>query len=139
MYTETRNRILNGVQPGVEAFALLESAVLHLRNLVDFFYPGKVRNDDVIAMDYAANWDCQRPPLTPALRDARERAHKELAHLTTQRKAGSAPAKEWDFANITAELKPVLEAFLRVADSATLSREASVELDTVGTSLPGLS
>ena len=94
--------------------ARIEICVLHLRNLILFFYPQpSQKRDDISASLYDADWDARRPGEAALLAAARERANKELAHLTTARKAGdSDPAKVWDFARASAELRAVIEVFL---------------------------
>jgi hypothetical protein len=72
--------------------------------LIDFFYPSKPRNTDVIARDYCSAWDARRAARTPTLVDARKRAHKEMAHLTSDRKSGQPPGKEWDLGKISTAL-----------------------------------
>jgi len=45
-------------------FALIEGFVLHLRNLIDFFYPVTLRKTDVAAEDFftdSAEWERVRP------------------------------------------------------------------------------
>lgn len=94
--------------------ARIEICVLHLRNLILFFYPQpSQKRDDILASLYDADWDARRPGETALLAAARERANKELAHLTTARKAGgSDPAKAWDFVRASADLRAVIEVFL---------------------------
>ncbi|MFZ0291286.1 MAG: hypothetical protein WB616_20095 [Candidatus Sulfotelmatobacter sp.] len=63
----------------------LSSFAIHLRNLIDFFYtqPGDARNDDVVAADFfdpASAWNLGAIP--KSLNDARERANKEISHIT---------------------------------------------------------
>jgi hypothetical protein len=89
-----------------------EGFALHLRNLIEFFYPSNPHVDDVLAADYAANWDAKRPAITPLLENARVRAGKELHHLTAQRIAGRPSHKPWDFDGISKDLKGVISAFI---------------------------
>jgi hypothetical protein len=131
MFAMSCDRLFNGVAQGLDLNVFLESCVLHLRNLIDFFYPTKVQPDDVIAMDYAPNWDTQCPPISSVLKAARKRAHKELAHLTTARKTPSSPDKDWDFGSVSKEMKPVIHAFIPLAQPNTLPSEAVTALNTV--------
>jgi hypothetical protein len=89
-----------------------EAFGLHLRNLIEFFYPSNPHPDDVLAADYVADWNAKRPAITPLLESARARAGKELHHLTAQRTAGRPSHKAWDFEGIGKELKDVVSAFL---------------------------
>jgi hypothetical protein len=103
------------IQPGSDQFVMnlkVEDAVLHLRNLIEFFYPSNPRPDDILAAHYVAGWDAKRPTITPLLEKARGRAGKELHHLTAQRIAGKTPEKAWDFGAIRNEMKAVVAAFL---------------------------
>jgi hypothetical protein len=132
MFAKARDKILAGAAPGFESNVLIETCVLHLRNLTEFFYPGNPQSNDVIAEHYAPTWASQGPAISPALKASRIRAHKELAHLTVTRKPDHAPDKLWDFAAISAEMKPVIEAFVRLADPNKLHPEAIAQLELVG-------
>jgi hypothetical protein len=93
--------------------ALIESFAVHARNVIDFLYPNKPQHTDVIAADFYAPgaWAAHRPGISTTLTAARRRAHKEIAHLTTERIAGNPPEKDWDFAGLTAELRPLMQLF----------------------------
>lgn len=107
-----------------------EGCLIHFRNLVDFFYPSKLNATDVIAEDYAPNWEADKIP--PALDALRRRVHKELVHLTTERIPRSASAgKEWKFGELRRELGKVICEFLKVADPQILSKEAGDALRRV--------
>jgi hypothetical protein len=100
----------------------VEQFALHLRNLIAFFWSSKRSFDtDVLAEDFCsppAKWatvQAAHPLKGTVLEGARERAHQEIAHLTTHRIPGRPPAKVWDYAAILAALKPVVGEFLRVA------------------------
>jgi hypothetical protein len=95
-----------------EANLKAEGFAIHLKNLIEFFYPSNPHADDVIAADYVPNWDAHRPAITPLLESARARAGKELHHLTAQRVAGRPSHKAWDFDGIGKELKGVVSAFI---------------------------
>jgi hypothetical protein len=91
----------------------IEVCVLHLRNLIEFFYPSSnPRPDDVLAADYVADWDAKRPAITPLLEKARYRAGKELHHLTSQRIDGHEDHKAWGFATINEDLRAVIKVFV---------------------------
>ena len=105
---------------------LLEVCVLHLRNLLDFFYPrGNAHDDDVVAAHYGG---CSLPPITLTLERARKRAHKELAHLTLDRQFGAPPSKAWDFDGLSADLRLVIDAFNRQCDQAKLLEQCKSQL-----------
>jgi len=82
-----------------------EACALHFRNLFEFFYPAHPRENDVITTDYVADWDAKRPAATQPLKQARKRADKELAHLTTGRIAGT-PANKQCAASARVKIAP---------------------------------
>ncbi len=90
----------------------IEGFALHLKNLLEFFYPSNPDANDVLAADYVADWDGNRPAITPRLESARARAGSELHHLTVHRVTGKAALKEWDFDGISEELRSVVSAFI---------------------------
>ena len=103
------------IQPGGNQFLRnlkVENTVLHLRNLIEFFYPVMPRDDDILATHYVVDWNAKRPAIAPLLEKARARANKELHHLTSQRIAGTPPEKAWDFDAISNAMKVVIAAFL---------------------------
>lgn len=105
------------VNVSVELFAL------HLRNLLEFFFWSKKRkrDTDVLAKDFcspAAQWtavQAAHPLIGTVLAGAQQRAHQEIAHLTTHRMPARPPAKHWDYDPILSALQPVVRQFLRVA------------------------
>lgn len=105
----------------VQDDALLESFVLHLRNLVNFFYPPKhIKADDAIAAEHFDSGEMPSVLLTNMLSTARERANKELSHLTWKRLAGHHAAKGWDFAALMRDMANAIEAFITMASPQKL-------------------
>jgi hypothetical protein len=102
-------------------YAMIESFGIHLRNLVDFLYAEKPQPTDIVATDFCENWPTLRPPITSSFENARFRANKELAHLTTARLAGAPPEKGWDFPAFVTELRPLLTLFAKHARKSALS------------------
>ena len=92
---------------------LIESFVVHLRNLIDFLYIDAPQKTDVVAADFCADgvWKAARPRVSAALETARTRANKEIAHLTTDRLKGSSPAKRWEFVALAKEIHALLRVF----------------------------
>ena len=85
--------------------ALLECALLHARNLLEFF-TGKIshKNDNIIASHFV-----DKPPKLPYLESLRNDINKRLSHLTyTRVKAG----KEWDLPKISDEIEAAHAEFL---------------------------
>ena len=110
---------------------LIESCVLHFRNLVDFFYPpSPTQPDDVTAADYVPGWGS--PSVPTILKDARTRANKELAHLTLKRKAGAPPDKAWDFADLSNAMTSIIEDFITRVDVSNLPPPTKTVLQRIG-------
>lgn len=103
--------------------ALIESFVIHLRNVIDFLYIDKPQPSDIVAADYCSpsTWALAGTAISHKLDDARTRSNKEIAHLTTARKAGVPPDKAWDFRGLTLELRTILKLFAEKADTNRLS------------------
>lgn len=115
-----------------EQNAELESFCLHVRNLLDFFYPElrgrEARSGDVVAHDFmpAGNWEAGKPPVVPVLAKVGIRVDKQLAHLTYARLRATEAHSHWNFLHITAALSDVVHAFLHLAEQSLLSSEWSV-------------
>jgi len=109
----------------VARMALIESFAIHLRNLIDFFYPAKVFDTDVLAEDFfvARALPKNFPVLSVSLESARNRASKEVSHLTTERIAGTPPKKSWPVAELSREMRALLVQFVREASPARLHAE----------------
>jgi hypothetical protein len=99
---------------------IIEGFVLHLRNLLDFFYGEPRRNDMAAGMFY--EWEKlpnDFPVESDVLKDAHRRAHKELSHLTTERR----PYKKrgWENApELMTDMKTRLENFVTGASAEKL-------------------
>jgi hypothetical protein len=92
--------MLSTDHPNVEN-ALIESRLLHVRTLVDFFEAAPSANDDVLASHYGF------PQTTlPIDRIYRQRLNKDLAHLTYSRTKRTAADKVWPYERV---VLPVLE------------------------------
>ena len=112
---------LHGASPHLIALlrnAVLESFAIHLRNLVDFLYPGQnIKDTDVLADDFFPQG--KRPETFPSvpsdLDHARKRAHKQVSHLTTGRLNEGDPGKNWPTFALTQKIWDVLGEFVRQA------------------------
>ena len=102
------------------ASVLIESFVIHLRNLIDFFYTPRVKEDDAIASDFCPGWN---ETISSTLKAAKERANKEVNHLTLERKSGFDPNKPWDVAGLFQEVSAVATTFAGRASPAKLNPE----------------
>jgi hypothetical protein len=104
--------------------ALVQSFAIHLRNLIMFLYPDRVYPTDVLATDFVADlgaWQRNLPAISGTLKDAKTRAHKEVAHLSTERIAGTPPDKAWDGPGLIAEIKALLDNFVQHASPNRLA------------------
>jgi hypothetical protein len=105
-----------GTRPAWLTNALLESFVIHLRALIDFFYtPDRPKPDDMLATDYfpePRHWESVRPSMSEVLKNARARAHKEIAHLTYARLDVTSETKPWNFVGISKEIESLMDKFL---------------------------
>jgi hypothetical protein len=99
---------------------LIESFVIHFRNVFDFLYLELPRPTDVVASDFCVSGAWQPKPST-TLKAAGVRADKEIAHLATSRISGSSPGKGWDFTALADELRPVMLQFVTTAIPSRLS------------------
>lgn len=113
--------------------ACLESFVLHLRNLVDFFYPrGTAKPTDVIAahfMDMPGKW-VSNGSISALLKAARVRADKELSHLTDKRKYEGDPDKPWEIEALFAEIQSIAKEFASKASQKKLHEHVRELLTT---------
>jgi len=116
--------------------AQAETFALHLRNLIAFLYPDwfEPKRDDVCAhhfLDTPApyqDWLRHRPGLSTVLENAKRRADKELAHLTTARIAGTPQEKHWDVLSLLREIDQVLAVLAQRADPKRLGSEAQAAI-----------
>jgi hypothetical protein len=107
-------------EPGLRTSSLIETFGIHLRNLIDFFFasPGGEKPDDVIAPDFDSNW---KENLSQTLKDAKERANKELSHLTLLRKNANDPSKPWNVNALFQEIANLVKKFAGQAPSSKLN------------------
>lgn len=128
MLTSTANALGSGIaERGWLLNALLESFVIHMRAMSDFFYAERRKPDDVLAADFfpAEDWLRIRPTETDILKNARKRAHKEIVHLTYERLNVTPEAKAWSFLDIARDVHTVMGVFLRHVPKELLSHEGS--------------
>jgi hypothetical protein len=97
--------------------ALIESFCLHARVLAIFLYPeeAKERPGDVTSDKYVkavAAWRAARGQIAPGLKEVITRTGKEIAHLTTGRKAFGEPGKGWNPQSIIWMLIEPLKTFV---------------------------
>jgi hypothetical protein len=102
---------INSQQDAYLHDAMVESFLLHLRNLIMFFCFLESDIDDVVAADFFDNRSKWTPTEPAALKDARERANKELTHLTSRRRNKGATDKDWDVAGLFNEIDLLAKKF----------------------------
>jgi hypothetical protein len=125
-----------GMEPWFQKNSRIEAFATHLRNLITFLFPDEypLKPDDVAAHHFISApdplqaWLAARPALSVSLRDAKVRADKELAHLTTRRIAGAPDQKAWPIAALATELASILKIFVTAADPSRLAPEVVTEL-----------
>lgn len=124
------NSLAHGIGSGIAgqgpfANALLESFVIHVRAILDFFYNENPKFDDVIAEDYFSSpdeWRNIRPALSELLRQTKRRAGKEVAHLTYARLDVTPETKPWPFVQIANEISVVIKVFLENVQKTNLGK-----------------
>lgn len=103
--------------PQAHENARIEATVIHLTNLVNFFWPNRPHEDDVLARDFG--FDAALAQVGQALV---RRRNKEVAHLTYTR-AEKRPSKRlWDF---DALVPPVLREARRFAHHMLVATDAT--------------
>jgi len=93
--------------------SLVELLALHTRVLVDFFY-NNGRKDDIIAQDFFSNmdWNTKRPQITDILDKAKNKADKQLVHLTKERiRLIKNRENSWKVSEIERDMNLVIEIF----------------------------
>jgi hypothetical protein len=120
--------------------ALLESFVIHTRNLIEFFYGKIKKGDEILAEQFVPTWPTVRTKQTALLEDAQNRAHVHIAHLTYKRLEVINEDNPWPVSNIAQELSAVYEKFHMhlpkgIAESYNLqTASANVAITSSGTS-----
>ena len=82
--------------------ALLESFLIHFRNLYDFYGKERKCKDDMVAGDFFREWDISSA-IPESLREIRPKANKYLSHLTWTRVKESEP--EWKYKQMEKEIE----------------------------------
>lgn len=88
MFLETCKKLeAKSEMPEFEKNLLVESFATHSRLLINFFNPGCTikRTSDVVCEDFIENWNNIKPEMTQVLFDAKNKADKQLAHISKWR------------------------------------------------------
>ncbi len=83
--------------------ALIESFLVHARNLIQFLYPDGPFKTDVLAkhfFDEPERWESLAGDLPEGLKSVAQRANKLLAHITYDRIEMVGEKKKWDWSGI---------------------------------------
>jgi hypothetical protein len=122
MLWETAARVLQEPPRTFMSSVLLESYVVHLRTLIEFFY-FKPKDGYVRAADFFASAGEWRPTKTTRLSAALARSSGEANHLTWDRKNDTPPDKEWDVTGLRDDIDAVARDFATKALSGRLHPE----------------
>ena len=124
MFFTCAGSLAQSMELGFAKNLLMESYVMHLRGLLEFFTKSEASSDrdvdDVYAVDFATGWEA--PSLSSDAKLAKTRANKEVGHITSYRKPANDPSKDWNalIATVTPELRGWCEQFVREADPGKL-------------------
>lgn len=103
------------IKDGLLRAALLESFLVHARNLIYFFYTDKAKfSDDILAVDYFSSsdeWAEKRGILPKYLDEARTKANKLLSHITLSRIKKYKRDRGWPVLKIRNKIDEVFECF----------------------------
>ena len=115
IFRETCSQLNLCQKTQLERNLLLESLPAHIRILINFFYGEKKYCNDLVAQDFLPNninWIKERPPQTKLLDDAKNKADKQLAHLSRWRvKIEKDNKKGWDWQGISGDIEKVIKIF----------------------------
>jgi hypothetical protein len=103
-------------QFGVIHNAMVESYVVHMRILIEFFYPtSRAKNDPdtIIVSDFLYDVCQPKNEIHELLKNNRERAHKLLAHLSYSRVQKYKNDKAWPYPIITENLNNLFRDFFK--------------------------
>lgn len=94
--------------------AMIESSLIHARNLMDFFCGGETHKDDIRACHFvkATVW---QPPKLKYLCQMKEKINKHLSHLTYSR---TSEKVHWNLRRIETEIEEANKRFLAALQEA---------------------
>jgi hypothetical protein len=112
-------RLHRGTGDAILDNSLLESTLVHCRNLIEFLGPNH-QKDDIVPEDFVGGWDPADARIPPA---ALKSIHKHLAHLTKTRVTDG--QVEWPFTRIA---RDVLDAMGRFVDHCQANGSAATTI-----------
>jgi len=92
---------------GYAKSALLESFLIHCRNLIYFLFASRKIKEDLLASDYLETWNSEMPQL---LKDWKEKIHKYVAHLSFDRNKGIV---YWPVMELRQEINHLMHDFVK--------------------------
>ena len=120
MFRETCDQLNLHQQTQFERNLLLESLATHARILIEFFYGDRKYLNDLVAQDLLPKnitWKDERPAKTELLEEVRNKADKQLAHLSRWRiKIEKEGKKGWDWKGIKTDIEKVIEKFEKLIE-----------------------
>lgn len=131
MLANVRGLFLKGFDSTLIKNVAIESFVIHLRNLITFLYPTSfTKPTDIYAKDFfvdASEWEKICPKISTSLTNARNRAHKEIGHLTTERISDhNDPRKPWEILKLFNETLVILNLFCQYSDTKKLHEKVKM-------------
>lgn len=90
---------------------MLESLLLHSRNLIHFF-EGPRKKDDILAQDFLIGDDSELKLKIDVPSEWRERMNKDIAHLTYARTERTQESKTWDIVGLVTPILQTCDKFL---------------------------
>ncbi len=112
MFRETIKNLKINRQNKFQTNLLIESLALHSRILIGFFYKNEeqlkmqFKEDDICADDFIENWGQIRPKLTDYIYFVKNKADKQLAHLSSWRiKLVDDNKNGWNFQKIEEDIE----------------------------------
>jgi hypothetical protein len=111
--------------------ALIQSFAVHARSLISFCFDNTDNPTDIFAIDYVPSW---AEEMTPFLDNAKKKANKQIAHITTERRNLNQPGRNlnqpegpigtWDLLEIAFQLAVVMHKFFDACPVESLSESA---------------
>ena len=125
MFRATALGLASGLFPqGPLHDAVLESFLIHVRNLLHFMYPERPKPSDVLATDYFQSpqeWLRLCGDLPPSLTNVKPRINKHVAQITYNR-VGLAPEdKAWNYIDLLKQIDERIHAFQTAVSMNLLS------------------
>lgn len=118
MFRRTSEFLLTNIQDQLLKNIVIESFAIHTRNLFEFFYKPKSRDDDIIASDFLLKKHefRHRKSKKKTLAVVWKKANKQVSHLTYARNNYDKRTKGWNVASIKPKMEMTIRVFLESLD-----------------------